>query len=622
MERIPVLGNITNTKVTSKLKEIIMYIIKDDVALVTFFLLFLKSILMINVLESGNASKIQFQPISVILGNAYLHILFVTLFISVTYLFKKRAHLWSLVILDALVSVLFVGDLWYYRGFRAFLGPYVFGESKNLTNLSSCVKTMSRPVDIIFFADVIILLLFAILRNKKYAQKERVRGVFPILFLVPTLILLGLHFKYDFKDQHASGPVFFKTQWVQLSTLRNLTPLGFHVYDTISYFYDKLPYELTDADKKEIQTYLDYKNENLPANQYKGMFTGKNIIMIQVESLENFVINQEESGQEITPNINNLLKNSLYFDNYYEQIYNGNSSDADLMTHTSVLPIRNGSTFFRYPDNKYKTLPELLEKKGYYTTALLSDYGYYWNWTNAISNFGFNQVGDINSFPVKEIYAMGLTDESYFNQLLPKIDNQKQKPFFDFFITDTSHTPFKLPDNFKSLNLDKEFDETFMGSYLQSIHYTDKQIGNFLTQLDQRGYLDNSIVVIYGDHCGVHKYYPDQIAKIQPQESWWDNGGRIPLIIYSKGMEGKTISTIGGQVDLMPTIAYLMGVNENEYKNTTMGRNLLNTNRSYAILADGTIVGKENLTKKDIENINKSFDVADKITESDYFYKK
>lgn len=621
MERMPVLKNIANTKISSKIKDMVMYILKDDMAIITFLLIFAKSVLMINVLGTSNASKIDFSSIPTELASPLLYILFASAFISVTYLFKKRSHLWSLIILNALISILFVGDLWYYRGFKAFLGPYVLGESQNLTNLSSCVKTMLRPVDFVFVVDIIVMIVLAVIKNKKYAQKEKVGGIFAILFFIPFAILMSLHFKYDFKSQDAGGPVYFKTQWVQLSTMRNLTPLGFHVYDTISYFYDKVPYQITDTDKKEIQTYLNYKNENLPANQYKGMFKGKNLIVIQTESLENFVINQKEDGQEITPNLNKLLNNSLYFNNYYEQIYNGNSSDADLMTNTSVLPIRSGSTFFRYPDNKYKTLPEIMEKYGYNTTALLSDYGYYWNWSNAISHFGFNQYGDINAFPIKDIYWMGLTDESYFNQLIPKVESQKQ-PFFDFFITDTSHTPFKIPDSFKGLNFDKSFDDTYMGQYLQAINYTDRQIGNFLNQLDKKGYLDNSVVVIYGDHCGVHKYYPDQIAKIDPQESWWDNGGRIPLIIYSKGMQGKEISTIGGQVDLMPTILYMMGVNENEYKNTTMGRNLLNTKRGYAILADGTIEGKENLTQKDIDNIKKSFDVADKVTESDYFSNK
>lgn len=95
------------------------------------------------------------------------------------------------------------------------------------------------------------------------------------------------------------------------------------------YFTNSKLYTLSYQDKEEIKEWYDKNIENLPDNQYAGMVKGKNLLVIQVESLENFVINQKIQGQEITPNLNRLLKNSLYFDNYHENVNNGISPDSD-----------------------------------------------------------------------------------------------------------------------------------------------------------------------------------------------------------------------------------------------------------------------------------------------------
>ena len=93
-------------------------------------------------------------------------------------------------------------------------------------------------------------------------------------------------------------------------------------------------------DKADINELFEVKKENLPNNEYFARSKGKNLIYIQVESLENFVIGQKINGKEITPNLNKLVQSSLYFPNTFEQVNEGTSSDADLMVNTSMLPLR------------------------------------------------------------------------------------------------------------------------------------------------------------------------------------------------------------------------------------------------------------------------------------------
>lgn len=316
--------------------------------------------------------------------------------------------------------------------------------------------------------------------------------------------------------------------------------------------------------------------------------------------------------------MNNMLKNSYYFSNFYEQVNNGNSGDADLMVNASVLPVRKGSTFFRFPNNEYNTLPKLMGEENYYSRCLHAADGNIWNINRALEDFKFDDSWDIRDFKGCRVFNMGVADEDFLNKVSELTEKDKQ-PFYYYAVTVSSHVPFRIPDELKGLKISSDFDKSAMGSYLQAINYYDKQIGNFISQLDKKGVLDNSIVVIMGDHTGVHKYYNDKVESSKEKEAWWDNGLKVPFIIYSKNLQGKDIKTIGAQVDVLPTIASLMGVDENKYKNTTMGRNLFNTNKNYAILNDGTIVGKNNLSKKDIEHIKDSFHIADMITRSNYF---
>lgn len=184
-------------------------------------------------------------------------------------------------------------------------------------------------------------------------------------------------------------------------------------------------------------------------------------------------------------------------------------------------------------------------------------------------------------------------------------------------ITLSNHGPFDIPKEYRELQMEPSLDQTKLGGYFQSVHYTDKQIGIFLDSLDNEGLLDNTVVVIYGDHGGIHKYYNDELSGIQPQESWWmDYDKKVPFIIYKKGMSPRVVETTGAQIDILPTVAYLMGVNSQQYENTALGRNLLNTNRDFAVLADGTFVGRDTEFK---EHASQGIDIADLLIQNNYF---
>lgn len=586
-----------------------------------FIILILKSFLFLCIVNTNNASSFSFikgffsyqAPPSILVYSAFL-----VVFLCFSYLLKGRIRFLYLLFFDVVLSVLIVGDLMYYRGFGSFLSPYVLSQISNLDNTLGSVLSMLRPIDALFFLDFILLPLAPKIMFVYHQEKARKVVVFFALFIFSILTIYYQHYRLDIK--RLGNDMLFRVAWVPNQTMTNLSSIGYHVYDLYKHFKENQIHELKPDDIKNIRQWLAQKNEDLTNNEFKAILKGKNLVVIQFESLENFIINQSINNQEITPNINQLLNNSYYFTNLYEQVYNGNSSDAELMVNTSVYPIRSGATFFRFPMNSYNSLPELMELNGYNTLAIHPDKGSYWNWMTALDSIGFNKTFDASYFKQDEKIGLGLSDGSFFSQVASLLAKENE-PFYTFMITLSSHCPFDLPEKYQELDIEDSLNNSKLGGYFQSIHYTDKQIGLFLEKLEESQFLDNTVLVIYGDHTGVHKYYNDEIQQFEPNEQWWlDDSKRIPFIIYSKDLIGQKFDVTGGQIDIMPTLAYLFDLNES-YKGTALGRNLLNTKQDFVILANRDFIGTA-ANESEKEFLTKAIDISDLIIRSDFFKKE
>lgn len=575
-----------------------------------------KSMMLLSMLRTPGSASMNFGIMYFTPPAIWAHIAIITLIASFVYLFKGKGRMWAAIVIDILVTILFIADIWYYRvngtflSIRHIIEPGIFNPiGKSLFNF--------KPIELLFLLDFVILFLvykFTGLKNIKYKSSLKTRLVAFIGVFGISAIVIGFgHYYLDIAKK--SDKVLFRIAWAPFQTFSDISPLGYHGYDI--YYYTNKEMTLTDAQKNEIKTWFDENKEDLPDNKYKGMFEGKNLIAIQVESLENFVIGQKVYGQEITPNINKLLKNSLYFDNIKEQNNSGISSDCDLMVNTSMLPVRDGSTFFGYPWTEYNTLQDLLNSKGYNTISTHPEVPGNWNWAEAHKSFKVDKIWDASQFNQSEVIGLGMSDESYLKQIGDKLKKEKQ-PFYTFLVTLTSHGPFEVPEDKQYLNLPEDLNKNMLGAYFQSVRYTDEAIGKFINQLKEEGLLENTVIMLYGDHCGVHKFYEDDIKDSPLEGDWWkDNEKEIPFMIYNPSIKGETISKEGGQIDFLPTIAYLLGFNRDSFDNTSMGRVLVNTNRNAIILNNGEIVG--NPTPKEKAHLEKSFNIADMVIQGNYF---
>lgn len=371
-----------------------------------------------------------------------------------------------------------------------------------------------------------------------------------------------------------------------------------------------------DQKAKEFREFYSEKGDEISSNEYTNILKDKNIIVIHAESIQNFTLGLEFNGQEVTPNLNKLAKEGLYFNNYYAQESVGTSSDTEFTFNTSLLPASSGTVFINYWDREYITIPKLLKEQGYYTFSMHANNGTFWNRNNAHKSFGYdNFYYYTKDYDIDEKIGLGLSDKSFFRQstnIIKGISEEHQK-FYGVLIMLSNHTPFTnngedISDfdvTLKYEQLNEETGEmetvtapylegTKLGSYIRSVHYADEALGEFMQELEQAGLLENTAIVIYGDHDAklkksefrwFYNYDPktnDTISSDDPNYIDVDYynyelNRKVPFIIWTKESSGnpllnKTVSEAMGMYDALPTLGNMIGI----HSKYALGTDILN----------------------------------------------
>jgi hypothetical protein len=400
--------------------------------------------------------------------------------------------------------------------------------------------------------------------------------------------------------------VFNFTGSFLITSLSNQEIYSYHVKDIVS--------KLT-GNNLSVNTSSEYMTSVTDSYQTEkngplfGVAKGRNLIVIQVESLQNLVLDKTYNGQEITPNLNQLIRGeSVYFDHYYQQIGSGNTSDAEFATNNSIYGSIASYTYKLYADNYFKGLPKLLKEQGYETAVYHAhEDRKFWNRQNMYPSEGFDTYyggiggADKDQYNMTEWMGWGLTDTEFFKQTMPYLEKMKQ-PFYSFIITLSNHHPYQMLDKYQFIKLKKEDQGTIFGNYLNSAAYTDYAIGQLIQELKDAGIYDNSIIAVYGDHMGLPKTDEEinkSVSRFLGKEYDFDTMMNIPLIINipNAGREiNQRVSISGGQLDFLPTIAYLMGFDKLD--TVYLGHNLLTVKSGF--VAEQTYMTKGSFFQDDI----------------------
>lgn len=312
-----------------------------------------------------------------------------------------------------------------------------------------------------------------------------------------------------------------------------------------------------------------------------GAAKGKNVIVVQMEAFQNFAINLSVDGQVITPNLNALVNDSFYFPHFFQTIAQGNTSDAEFMSNTSIYPTGVIAMSTGYGDREVPSMPRLLKDDNYVSNTFHINDVTFWDRNLMYPALGFTKYYDKPYFTNDHFNAFGASDMELYRVGLEKLEGMHDEgtPFYAQFITASSHHPFKVPKELQRIKMPAELEGTQLGNYLIALNYTDYALGEFIKQLKENGMWDDTIFVAYGDHFGLQPkdndpaWVSEQLGITYQERITRFN---IPLFVHVPGVQAEKIDTVGGQVDIMPTIANLLGVSFKDRGYTAFGHDLLN----------------------------------------------
>ncbi|EHM10542.1 phosphoglycerol transferase family protein, alkaline phosphatase superfamily [Thermanaerovibrio velox DSM 12556] len=515
-------------------------------------------------------------------------------FAGLPLLLPRRFRLLGMFALSAGFSALCLADLLSFRYYSDLFTVRSLVFAGQLGDVSDSVWALLTPEDGLCVLDLPLLFAAAVVRL--YRARRDLREV-PLKrrILFPALCLLGLTpFLVQSGIAKLRVPGYIKAMWDRPAVMMSLGPVGYHLADLINASADLFSSKAVAAEEEEALVDWAVKRSAPDKLEGRGGLAGAgrglNLIMIQVEALQGFVINRSVGGQEITPNLNRLVRESIYFPNTYNQTSLGNSADAEFMAQTSMFPASKGVAYTRFFSNAFESLPKALKRSGYATLALHGDKASFWNRHRMYPSLGFDRYVSREKMRFDEAIGLGLSDRSFFAQA-SEILSREKGPFYAFLVTLTSHYPYSFEGIPRALKLDAALEGTLLGDYLQAIHYADAQIGMFLRGLKSRGLLDRSVVVLYGDHVAIPSANKDELGAFLGEDMGeafrWRAAQTVPFMIrmpHGKGAGVMEIST--GHMDIAPTVASIMGVE----MPLPFGQDLLSARVGNVVFRNGTFI--------------------------------
>lgn len=541
------------------------------------------------------------------------------------YLFKPKNRFKYYITWSIFFTIICVVNSIYYNNFLSYASFSLLATSLQAVGVADAIieNVMELKDFIYILGPIIIIIIHASLKKTDYYNKIKQNGK---LFALNTLIVgvIGIGFFISTLTNLDIGR--FGKQWNREYVVMKF---GTYLYQFNDLFISIKPQisPLFGYDKhaKEFREYYSNKDYTHEDNEYTNIFEGKNILVIHAESIQKFTMDTKINGKEVTPNLNRLASEGMFFTNFYAQDSTGTSSDTEFTFSTSLMPSSNGTVFVNYADREYPSIQKLLTEKNYYTFSMHGNNCTFWNRNITHESLGYKKFYCYNKdFNIDEVLGLGLSDKSFFKQAVPKIKeiSKNNQNFYGVLIMLTNHTPFEAAStvdfdvDYKYEKLNEETGEmetisapylegTIIGNYLKTVHYADEAIGEFIDNLDKEGILDNTVIVIYGDHDSklkkaefnrFYNYDPytnsiknkDDDGYIKIDTYFYELNRKVPFIIWTKdsNLQKKiniTVDKVMGMYDAMPTLGNMFNFNS-KY---SLGNDIFNVDENIVVFPDG-----------------------------------
>jgi len=516
------------------------------------------------------------------------------------YFMKHKIRIFYLCFISFICSIICIINSVYYTFYSSYVSVSLLSTAKYGEDVSDAIFDILRLKDFsyIIFPIGLVFIAIRLYKNKYFNEKENKNKEPKKAFsTLVSAVVVGFMFISTLTSTDISR---IAKQWNREYIV---TKYGIYVYqvnDVIKSIEPKISALFGyDEALRRFNDYFVNKSDSGEVNKYTNILEGKNVLVIHLESIQDFVIGLELNGELVAPNLTEIANSGLYFNNFYTQVSVGTSSDSEFTLATSLMPSNTGTAFVSYFNRKYVSIASLLGEKDYYATSMHGNVASYWNRSVMHKSLGYDDVIGKSKYDIDEVIGLGLSDKSFFRQSvekLKKIRSEHEKNYTTMIML-TNHTPFYVEDGYNVTMKVKELDEfgneveveypymegTKLGKYLKSVHYADEALGELMNQLEEEGILDDTAIVLYGDHDArlpkddyvrFYNYNAELDDVLDSNDPNYVEFGSYeyelnrstPFIIWTKDKKingvsmDKEIDTVMGMYDVMPTLGNMLGI--------------------------------------------------------------
>ena len=604
--------------ILKKSKKSVIYFFKNNVLFSVFIITSLINGCLVRFFTVKN-----YNALSPVLAD----LAFILIIGAFAYFFKPKNRFKYFITWSVILTLVCLINSIYYTNYVSFTSFSLLATSLQLGGVTGALKTIMELKDFCYiWAPLSLIFVHRKLLKQNYYSKIKIKNkpkVSVLKALVAAVIVLGF-FVSGLTGTDISR--LYK-QWNREYVVMKF---GIYVYqgnDLIASLKPQIsPLFGYDQAAKEFRDYYKENKIEDKTNEYTDIFKGKNVIAIHAESIQNYLLDTEINGKAIAPNLKKLADEGMYFSNFYSQESVGTSSDTEFTYSTSLLPASSGTVFVSYWDREYPTIQKLLKEENYYVFSMHANKGNMWNREVMHKQLGYNRFYNYdNDYKLDENIGLGLSDKSFFKQSVQKIKNiaNKNEKFYGLLIMLTNHTPFEGVEDQTDLDLTYHYTkkdditgeettvtnnylkDTTLGKYFTTAHYADEAIGEFVEELDKEGLLEDTILVIYGDHDAkikrseydyYYNYDPQTDSKRDKNDPEYKEftkydyelNRKVPFIIWTKDEDlrkkiNKEITTITGMYDVLPTLGNMLGI----YDEYALGHDIFSEEDHYVVFPNG-----------------------------------
>lgn len=525
---------------------------------------------------------------------------FIIIMVAPMLLFRRSRWRFAYgMILNFLVSLLLFADELYYEYASNIISVMQAGNIQYKDEIMAAIPSLLRVRQILYFIDFPIIAFFLISKKVK-VEKIKDFKLKPVIIMGCVVAVLCTYYHFIPESlELVTGFIYNKQNSVRYGTI-----YGFHFVDIRNAIThnDNVKYTTYEAMIKEYNKFKENQREENPENlEYKGIAEGKNVIILQLESVQDFVTYKTINGKEITPNLNKFLKENIRIDNMHATSYT-TTADSEHSVITSLYPLENGEAFAKYYGNTYDNIFQIFKDKGYYTMYAHGNYAYFWNRANVTAKLPIDKKTFLEDFKdTSELIRTYLSDELLYKQTVEIFADAVEKqegPVIYNIVASSSHKPFELAgiiNKYKKVNINiGDLDGTELGAYLEAVNYADYAFGIFIDLLKEKGLYDDTVIIVFGDHYGMQMYDENLIeflgynkndyndARMQCEFTNVLAGMRIP------GVEPMTLEEPVSKSDIKPTLAQICNLEDT----FSMGISMFDR-QSYAAVNNGKVVTKK-----------------------------